>query len=174
MIGIKKISTVVLLVTAVFQASASKIEVGFSPGGSALPLIIETIKSADKEILVAAYSFTSKPIALALVDAQKNGVSVKVVADAKANQDQYTAVTYLKNHAVPVRLSRQYAIMHNKFIVVDGKTVQSGSYNYSSSAATRNAENVMVVRDAPDVAAAYRGEFSRLWAESVPDERAQN
>ncbi|HHQ6539551.1 TPA: phospholipase D family protein [Serratia fonticola] len=173
MIGIKKLSAVVFLAVA-FHVNASTIEVGFSPGGSALPLIIETIKKADKEILVAAYSFTSKPIALALVEAQKNGVSVKVVADAKANQDQYTAVTYLKNHAVPVRLSRQYAIMHNKFIVIDGKTVQSGSFNYTSSAAKRNAENVLVVRDAPDVAAAYRSEFLRLWGESVSDERVQN
>lgn len=165
MSGSKTFSFVMLLVA--FRVNAVTIEVGFSPAGTALPLVINTINQADKEILVAAYSFTSKPIALALAKAHKNGISVKVVADAKANQNKYTAISYLKNHAVPVRLNQQYASMHNKFMVIDGKTVQSGSFNYTSSAAIRNAENVIVVRNAPEVAVAYRSEFLRLWRESL-------
>lgn len=169
---IKKTFSVVALLLA-FHVNASTIEVGFSPGGTALPLIINTINKADKEVLVAAYSFTSKPVALALVEAQKKGVSVKVVADEKANSGKYTAITYLKNHKVPVRIDNRYAIMHNKFIIIDGKTVQTGSFNYTASADSRNAENSIVLHDIPDVAAVYRREFMRLWGESLPDERAQ-
>jgi len=58
--------------------------------------------------------------------------------------------------------------MHNKFMVVDGDAVQTGSFNYTTSAATRNAENVLVVQDSPELAKAYQSEFKRLWNEASP------
>ncbi|EJK5562221.1 phospholipase D family protein, partial [Salmonella enterica] len=94
--------------------------------------------------------------AAALVSAKNRGVSVRVVADEKANNNKYTAVTYLANQGVPVRLDSQYAIMHNKFMVVDGNTVQTGSFNYTASAVSRNAENVLLIQAAPALAKNYR------------------
>jgi phosphatidylserine/phosphatidylglycerophosphate/cardiolipin synthase-like enzyme len=55
--------------------------------------------------------------------------------------------------------------MHDKFIVVDGKVVETGSFNFTSSAENRNAENVLVLHD-PQVAARFQPEWSRLWEES--------
>jgi phosphatidylserine/phosphatidylglycerophosphate/cardiolipin synthase-like enzyme len=66
---------------------------------------------------------------------------------------------------VPVRVDYRYAIMHNKFIVVDGETVEEDSFNYTSAAETKNAENVLVLND-PAVAAKYGQEWQRLWDES--------
>ena len=48
---------------------------------------------------------------------------------------------------------------------MDGITVQTGSFNYTSAAAQRNAENVIVVRNAPAIAAQYDAEWRRLWSE---------
>ena len=65
------------------QQEASKYsspEVAFSPHGGAAELVVKTIGDARKSIRVAAYGFTSKPIAVALLDARKRGVDVKVVA----------------------------------------------------------------------------------------------
>jgi phosphatidylserine/phosphatidylglycerophosphate/cardiolipin synthase-like enzyme len=144
----------------------SKIEVGFSPANTSLPLVIKTIDSAKTSICVAAYSFTSKPISLALMSASKRGVKVQVVADSKANKGKYTATTYLANGGIDVRLNSNYAIMHNKFIVVDSKTVETGSFNYSQAAVKSNAENVVVMWDNPQVASHYLSECNRLLAES--------
>ncbi|EPX9838971.1 phospholipase D-like domain-containing protein, partial [Yersinia enterocolitica] len=105
-------------------------------------------------------------IATAIVSAQKRGVRVRVVADGKANGDRYSAVTYLANNHVPVRLNSRYVIMHNKVMIADGSTVQTGSFNYTASADTRNAENNIVLRGVPQIAAQYEKEFNRLWAES--------
>lgn len=146
-------------------ASAGNIESGFSPGGTATRLILNAIANASTSIDVAAYSFTSKPIALALVDASRRGVRVRVVADAKANS-HYSSVTFLANHGVAVRKNGRYAIMHNKFMVLDGKSVETGSYNYTSSAEKRNAENAVLISDVPHTAAAYTQEFNRLWGEA--------
>ncbi|MCU6361259.1 phospholipase D-like domain-containing protein, partial [Enterobacter quasiroggenkampii] len=59
-----------------------------------------------------------------------------------------------------------YAIMHNKFMVVDGDTVQTGSFNYSASAVSRNAENVLLIHGVPKLATSYRQVFKRLWDEA--------
>lgn len=144
------------------------VSVGFSPSASqnALQLVLSTINSARRNIDVAAYSFTSKPVAAALVAAKNRGVAVRVVADEKSNIGKYTAVTFLANQGVPVRLNGRYAIMHNKFMVVDGDTVQTGSFNYTASAVIRNAENVLLIKEIPELAATYQGEFNRLWNES--------
>src|SRR5664279_3188552 len=99
---------------------------------------------------VAAYSFTSKPIALALLADAKRGVDVKVVVDKSQATARYTAATFLANGGVPVRVDYRYSIMHNKFVVVDGETVETGSFNFTESAAKRNAENSLVLREAPD------------------------
>lgn len=158
----------IVMAAPVLATAEPTVSVGFSPsaGQGALQIVLSAIDGAKRSVDVAAYSFTSKPVAAALVAAKNRGVSVRVVADEKANNDRYTAVTFLANKGVPVRLNTQYAIMHNKFMIVDGDTVQTGSFNYTASAATRNAENVLLVQDAPTLAATYQGEFNRLWNES--------
>lgn len=161
---------IVVLAMPVLAAASPELAVGFSPSArhDALNIVLSIINGAQHNLDVAAYQFTSKPIATALVNAQKRGVSVRVVADQAANSDRYTAVTFLVNHRVPVRLNGHYAIMHNKFIVADGHAVETGSFNYTSSADKRNAENALLIRNAPTLAAKYQQEFNRLWREASP------
>ena len=54
------------------------VKVYFSPKGGCTEAIISEINQAKTEILVQAYSFTSAPIAKALVNAHKRGVKVQV------------------------------------------------------------------------------------------------
>lgn len=159
-----------LLFLPVFSSSVFAVEIitGFSPSGTAQTVILDAIHEAQHTIDLAAYRFTSKPVSLALLAAQKRGVVVRVLADEKANSTQYTAVTFLANQGVPVRLNRRYKIMHNKFAVIDNQSVQTGSFNYSAAADKSNAENVIYLRGTPATAAAYTQEFNHLWAESTP------
>jgi len=145
--------------------SPGDVLVEFTPG-SAESLIIALLNSADKDIKIAAYSFTSKPIAEALVAARDRGVNIQVVMDKSNKTSQYSSATFLKNQRIPVRINERYAIQHNKFIVVDGEHTKTGSFNYSKAAATRNAENVMVLYGVPAIAQVYLKEWQRLWDES--------
>jgi len=147
--------------------ATSNIDIGFSPDHTSLPLVLKAINSAKSSICVAAYSFTSKPISQALYNAAKRGVKIQVVADAKANGGKYTATTFLANQDIDVRLNSNYAIMHNKFIVVDDKTVETGSFNYSAAAVKSNAENVIVIWDNPQIASRYKAECIRLFNEAT-------
>lgn len=159
----------IVMAAPLIAVAAPSIDVGFSPAirHSASEIVLSSIKSACNSIDVAAYSFTSKPVATALIAAKRRGVAVRVMADQKANNDRYTAVTFLANQGVPVRLNSQYAIMHNKFMVIDGDMVQTGSFNYTASAVSRNAENAIRIKGVPELAKAYQGEFNRLWNEST-------
>jgi phosphatidylserine/phosphatidylglycerophosphate/cardiolipin synthase-like enzyme len=157
----------------IFSAHGADVsyELGFSPNGESLQIILNSISEAEKSILVAAYSFTSRPISEALLAAHKRGVTVAVVADHKGNSTRYTAVNFLANHGVPVRLNTNYAIMHHKFMVIDGISVQLGSFNYSAAAVNRNAENVLLLKDVPGIATKYSEEWKRLWDEGVDVKR---
>ena len=140
-------------------------DAGFSPSGQSLDVVLKGIQSARSSILVAAYSFTSKPIASALLQAHKRGVKVALVADLKDNSKSYSAATFLANQGVPVRLNGNYAILHDKFMVIDGLHVQTGSFNYSAAAVDRNAENVLLLWNVKPLADQFGAEWQRLWNE---------
>ena len=150
--------------------SRTDFEAGFSPRGSSLDIILKCINGAERSILVAAYSFTSKPISTALLEAHKRGVAVRVVADKTGNSSRYSAVTFLANHGVPVRVNSRYAIFHHKFMVIDGRHLETGSFNYSAAAVNKNAENVLILRDVQEIAGIYGREWEKLWNESEPVE----
>ena len=163
-IAIAVLSASLLLPPRVGAVSPA-VEVAFSPGGGATDLVVKTIAQAQQSIRVAGYSFTSKPIAQALLEAHKRGIDVRVVLDKSNATARYSSATFLANVGIPTRINHRYAIMHDKFIVVDGEMVETGSFNFTASAEARNAENVLVLRDLA-VAQRYGKERERLWAES--------
>lgn len=146
-------------------ATAPHITTGFSPGEGALANVLLAVNSATMSVDVAAYHFTSREVATALNTAHHRGIRVRVVVNAGDNGGLYSTVTWLQHQGIPVRLNGRYAIQHNKFMIVDGKTLQTGSFNYTTSAVTRNAENTIVIWDHPATAQAYQGVFDRLWSE---------
>ncbi|CUR53405.1 PLD-like domain-containing protein [Serratia symbiotica] len=167
----KNIITFLCIIIFIFPILASTnlydIEVGFSPGKTAKKIILKAIEEAKISIDVAAYSFTSKPIALAIVNAYEHGINVRIIADKKSNSGRYTAITYIANHKVPVRLNDKYSIMHNKFMIIDNNSLETGSFNYTKNATLHNAENVIYLRNKPDITKKYLQEFNRLWDESI-------
>jgi len=150
-----------------YATANDSIAVGFTPAQAGEPsaeaLVISAIAQAKYQILVVAYSFTSKPIAQALMGAKTRGVDVRVVADQKANSGKYTAVTFLANNGVPVRLNGRFAITHDKSLTIDGSTVETGSFNFTSAAAHKNSENAVVLRNVPELAGKYAQKFEMLW-----------
>ena len=156
-----------LLFSFVFAESPTPSpEVGFSPRGTAVKLVLAVIGEAKSSILVACYEFTDRDIAEALEAAAHRGVKVQIVADAKAARAKYSQVPIVSAAGIPVQLATRYAIMHNKFMVIDGTTVETGSFNYTTAAITSNAENVLVLRNAPDIAKLYTEEWGKLWEEA--------
>ncbi|WP_300156078.1 phospholipase D family protein [Solidesulfovibrio sp.] len=101
-----------------------------------------------RAVYVQAYSFTSAPIAKALVDAARRGVKVEVILDKSQRKETYTGATFLRNEGVPVYIDAAHAIAHNKVMVIDGQTVVTGSFNFTKAAQEKNGENLLIIRDA--------------------------
>lgn len=131
-----------------FQLSAQKVECFFSPPGCEAA-VVARIATATKTIRCQAYSFTDTPIASALVAAQKRGVNVQVIMDAKeAVATNLKVIGILKAAGIPVYLDAMHAIAHNKVIEADQKWVVTGSFNFTFAAEHRNAENIVIITDA--------------------------
>lgn len=146
-------------------AAAPSVQVGFSPEGSALQLVLKTIESAQHEIRLMGYSFTSPEVVSALVRAKRRGVDVRIVLDEKGNRSKASqaAMNVVVNAGIPLRTNGRYAIMHDKVIIVDNHTVEAGSFNYTRSAASRNSENVLVINEVPEVAQTYLQHWQSRW-----------
>lgn len=146
--------------------AADDLEVAFSPKQGATELVIKAISEAHRSIRVAAYSFTSRAIAQALVNAHKHGIEVMAVLDKSNKTARYSSATFLANMGIPTRIDSRYAIMHGKYMLIDDDEVELGSFNYTTAAERHNAENVLVVRHSPKLASAYKANWQRLWDES--------
>lgn len=136
------------------------VSVYFSPRGGAQQAIVDAIDKAKQTIYVQAYSFTSAPIAKALVDASRRGVKVEAVLDKSQRKATYTGATFLKNEGIPVWIDDKHAIAHNKVMIIDGATVITGSFNFTKAAEEKNAENLLIIRD-PGLAKLYMDNWDR-------------
>ena len=122
-------------------------QVYFSPGGGCADAIVQTIAQAKDSIFVQAYSFTSQPIAKALADAKKRGVTISIILDKDQQTDQYSEANFLNHSDVRTLIDGEHAMNHNKVMVIDGETVITGSFNFTSAADEKNAENLLIIRD---------------------------
>jgi len=160
------------LLLFVLPANAVEPEVCFTPGEDCTSLIVRELDAAGKSILVQAYSFTSAPIAKALVSAHGRGVDVRVILDKSQRSERYSSARFLVNAGIPTWIDDKVAIAHNKVMVIDGATVITGSFNFTKSAQERNAENLLILQD-PELAAQYARNWESRRAKSVPYAGAQ-
>jgi phosphatidylserine/phosphatidylglycerophosphate/cardiolipin synthase-like enzyme len=129
------------------QESPPTWEVYFSPHGGCTEAIIRELNKAKNTILVQAYSFTSAPIAKALLNAHERRVKVEVILDKSQKTQRDSKATFLFNAEIPTKINAKHAKAHNKFMVIDGETVITGSFNFSKAAEENNAENLLIIHD---------------------------
>jgi phosphatidylserine/phosphatidylglycerophosphate/cardiolipin synthase-like enzyme len=141
------------------QRSVKAWEVFFSPSGGCTEAVVGSLEKAKASVLVQAYSFTSAPIAKALVEAKRRGVNVQVVLDKTQKGDRYSSADFLRNSGVPTFIDSQHNVAHNKVMIIDGQTVITGSFNFTKAAEEKNAENLLVIQDA-ELAKKYSANWS--------------
>lgn len=131
-----------------FNINAADIQVFFSPKGGCTEAVVKNLDRATNTVLVQAYSFTSAPIAKALVDAEKRGVKVQVILDKSQRSERYSSADFVQRAGIPTFIDAKHAIAHNKIMVIDSHTILTGSFNFTKSAEESNAENLLVIEDA--------------------------
>jgi phosphatidylserine/phosphatidylglycerophosphate/cardiolipin synthase-like enzyme len=141
------------------------VEVYFSPKGGATEAAVAALDRATNSVLVQAYSFTSAPIAQALVEAHRRGVKVTVILDGSQRTEKYSEADFLAHSGIPTLIDAEHAIAHNKVMIIDGYLVLTGSFNFTRAAEEHNAENLLLIND-PALAARYTANWQAHEAHS--------
>jgi len=139
----------------------------FSPHGGCTKAVVNALDAAKHSVLVQAYSFTSAPIAKALVNAHRRRLDVRVILDRSQVTQKYSSADFLLHMGVPTWIDSAHAIAHNKVMVIDDATVITGSFNFTKAAEEKNAENLLIIRD-KELARRYTANW---WAHERHSER---
>ena len=167
--GMKITCLIILLLTSLL-ARAFGIEVYFSPNGGCQQAVISQIKKATQSIDIAMYYLSSREIAQALVKAQQNNVRVRIVLDQGQEIESASKSGYLSKHGLEIRYHIGFGLMHNKFAIIDGGSLITGSFNWTLTAEEKNEENLLIITD-QDTIDQYEKRFDYLWDTSRLDSR---
>ena len=145
-------------------SAPESLHVCFTPNQSCLPKVVKYIDDAKSSILLLGYSFTSKPITQALIQAKKRGVKVHIVLDHSQKTQKYSKeiVQLLLKEHMDVKFDHSVKIAHNKILVIDNLQTLTGSYNWTHSAEFKNAENIIFIKS-QEVAKKYSEYFEERW-----------
>lgn len=142
--------------------SANNLEVYFSPNGWCMYAVISEINKAQTTIDVAMYYFTSREIAQALIKAKERHVEVRIILDKSQEEQSFSKSRYLLQRGFKVRYHTGEGLMHNKFVVIDGRVLITGSYNWTATAEKKNEENLIIIKD-DGVIKQYAERFEYIW-----------
>jgi len=124
------------------------------------------IGQAQSRVDVAAYDIDLDRVSHALLAAHRDGVMVRVVveSDNLDKQENQAIVDTLRRAGVPVvEDGRASGLMHNKFVVIDGQWVWTGSWNMTANGSYRNNNHAVLIAS-PALAENYTAEFEEMFA----------
>jgi phosphatidylserine/phosphatidylglycerophosphate/cardiolipin synthase-like enzyme len=113
--------SVLSLTVSALAANGPDIRVYFSPNGGCTDEIVKQIGRAKSNLLMQAYSLTSKPIAEAMVNTKKRGVDVEAIL-----KRGYTGADFLSNAGVRTLVDAKHIVAHDKIMILDGGKIQRG------------------------------------------------
>lgn len=171
----KRLALAALLLAT--PAPPPSVDVHFSTTADVSDILVKEFDGAKSTIDVAVFTFTDTGLADGLIAASKrDGVKVRVLSDFnqfKGGRDRHKeAIQKLNAAAVDVKLVDLYdgkgdpkfaPHYHHKFAVIDGKTLVTGSFNWTGMADSKNHENILILRDDKKSAASYVKEFEDVW-----------
>jgi phosphatidylserine/phosphatidylglycerophosphate/cardiolipin synthase-like enzyme len=154
-----------------FFVPPPEVQAHFSPKGGCQEAIVAVLQRARREIFVQAYSFTADPITLALVEAKKRGVHVEVILDRSNEEDAHSDLHILAENQVSLLIDAKHAIAHNKIMIIDRRTIVTGSFNFTNQAEHENAENLLILTHHPELVTRYLENYQAHKSHSNPSQK---
>lgn len=139
------------------------IETLFAPQDKVAERIVARVREARSSIIFMAFQFTSDPIGDAMIERARSGVKVAGVVERTGSETQFAEFRKLQAAGIEVYQDGNPYIMHHKVIVIDGRIVLLGSYNFSENADRNNDENLLIIEDT-GLAQRFLEEFDRVRA----------
>ncbi|MCP4643035.1 MAG: DUF1669 domain-containing protein [bacterium] len=149
-----------------FEAEEGRIAVYFAPCELSSPWgiddrLIAFLEGAEKSIYCAFYELQLPAVADILVAKHEAGLKVGIVTDSEYQIRD--AIQACIRAGIPVVFDDRSPFMHNKFCVVDGARVWTGSTNITENGMYRNNNNVVLVESSA-LAQDYLAEFQEMYS----------
>ena len=134
----------------------------FSPGESCRQAIINLINQTSKLLKICVFTISDDQISEAILGAHRRGVEIRILTDNDKAFDLGSDINKFFKEGLVVKIDNTANHMHHKFMVSDDQLLLTGSYNWTSSAARYNQENIIVTTEA-GLIKAFLNEFEKLW-----------
>ncbi len=135
----------------------------FSPSTECETHVVEFLQSATKTVDIAIYSLNNRNITAAIRNIDRKKIRLRILADKLQASQKSSTVTQLHDDGFDIKVNSKYRIQHNKFVVVDGNKVMTGSFNFTEAATKNNAENCVFITNEAKTARQYSDNFEELW-----------
>jgi len=166
----KQFIAFVTLIASLFPAAAGASEQAincrvipeFSSRDNIAQAVLQAIRSTEKRITLALYGFNNRQFADELVKLARRDAAVQLKVDSAKSSEKKTGqlIQMLQSAGVRVQTVAPDGRNHNKFAVIDGSRVLTGSYNWTQKAES-NWENLLII-DCPELAQRYEAEWDRI------------
>ena len=134
----------------------------------ALDVMIETVQGAGSTIDMAVMGFNRVELVETLVAAWDRGVQIRMVGDA-AHVDNYGYMRFRERH-IPMTIGNMPHIMHDKYMIVDGRFVFGGTANWTDSDLRMNSNNFFLI-DSPPIASDFEADFEQMFHGAFGDDK---
>jgi len=140
-------------------------EACFAPDENCDAKLVKYILSAKESLDIAIFELTHQKIVDAIVQ-QSFKIKVRLIINRKMSKDNDKAIETLRENKVFFRIGKQKGIMHNKFTILDGKRLETGSFNYTNAASHSNQEN-QIYLSTPSIVERYKERFQKMWENGI-------
>lgn len=133
---------------------------------SSLIQFLNYLASAKCTVDLCIYMFTQSILAEVLHDLHKTNVRVRIITDSSEDDAHTSQVDYLRKSGIEIKSNRRGtgALMHHKFVVVDGQLLLSGSFNWTNKAVVSNYEAVLVSSE-KCLVEPFSEKFEEMWSQ---------
>ncbi len=139
----------------------SDIKVYFSPHGGCTDAIVDELNKAKQNVKIQAYGFSSPRIARAILNAKNRGLDIGIILDKSNEKIRYSGAKFLDNYGILVLIDHEPRIAHSKIMILDESVIITGSFNFTKSAEENNTENLLIIRNHPEVVKQYLDNFEK-------------
>lgn len=153
-----------------FNSGGQRLELWFLPDNRDASLKLKSlIRSAQKTIRIAMFTWTRHDLAKTIVDAVNRSVDVEVVIDYYQGKGaSESVIKLLKSSGVNVRISQGGPLLHHKFMLIDNTTLVNGSTNWTKAAFTQNDDCFIVLKDlSQDQKEKLESLWKKIWSETI-------
>jgi cardiolipin synthase A/B len=135
------------------------------PRGHVLAEVRNLIRTAQKSLRIALFTFTHPALLEELISAHKRGVHVEVVVDMHSGLGaSASTIEQLKKARIPILLSQGVQLLHHKFLYIDERMLLTGSANWTKAAFYKNSDCLVLLRQLhPD----QKAFMNKLWSRVV-------